>query len=190
MTRSKAEDRDQFAGFWGWFVVLDANHCFLSAAIIPKNAVANKIVAGAQYDKKAVKWLVIASFIVGITTAARAQDTDLGRSLYQLACGVCHGIDGKGKGPLSEQLKIETADLTVLAKKNNGVFPVSFIYEVIDGRQEIAAHGTRDMPVWGAYNEKLIYPPDKFIDPSYDPEALVRTRIFTIIDYLNRIQEK
>ncbi len=46
------------------------------------------------------------------------------------------------------------------------------------------------MPVWGAYNRKLLYSSVKFIDPSYGPEALVRTRILTIIDYLNCIQEK
>jgi mono/diheme cytochrome c family protein len=134
--------------------------------------------------KRAVKWLIIASFTIGITTAAWAQDSDLGISLYRLACGVCHGIDGKGNGPLSEQLKVPPADLAVLAKKNNGVFPVSSVYETIDGRKMIAAHGTREMPIWGAYNR------NELLDPFYDPEAMVRTRILTIIDYLNRIQEK
>jgi mono/diheme cytochrome c family protein len=140
--------------------------------------------------KDAAKWLIIASFTVGITTATWAQDADIGRSFYQSSCAICHGTDGKGKGFFSAELKLAPPDLTVLAKKNNGVFPANAIYEVIDGRKEIAAHGTRDMPVWGAYNRKLLYPSDKFIDPSYDPEALVRTRILTIIDYLNRIQEK
>jgi cytochrome c len=50
--------------------------------------------------KRAVKWLIIASFTIGITTAAWAQDSDFGISLYRLACGVCHGIDGKGNGPV------------------------------------------------------------------------------------------
>jgi mono/diheme cytochrome c family protein len=134
--------------------------------------------------KRTVKWLIIASFTIGITTAAWAQDSDLGISLYRLACGVCHGIDGKGNGPLSEQLKVPPANLTVLAKKNNEVFPVSSVYETIDGRKIIAAHGTREMPIWGAYNR------DELLDPFYDPEAMVRIRILTIIDYLNRIQEK
>jgi Cytochrome C oxidase, cbb3-type, subunit III len=138
----------------------------------------------------AFKWLIAANAVIGFSACTWAQDVDIGRSLYQSSCAICHGIDGKGKGPLSEQLKVAPTDLTVLAKKNNGVFPVSAIYEVIDGRKEIAAHGTRDMPVWGAYNQKLLYPLDKFIDPSYDPEAMVRARILTIIDYLNRIQEK
>jgi len=140
--------------------------------------------------KHASKWVMVASVTVGLSAVALAQDLDAGKSEFQSSCATCHGTDGKGKGPLSEQLKVAPTDLTVLAKKNNGVFPVSAIYEVIDGRKEIAAHGTRDMPVWGAYNQKLLYPLDKFIDPSYDPEAMVRARILTIIDYLNRIQEK
>ena len=37
---------------------------------------------------------------------------------------------------------------------------------------------------------KELYPSDKLIDPSYDPEAVVRKRILSIIDYLIRIQEK
>jgi len=140
--------------------------------------------------KNAVKWLAIANLTVGVNWTAWAQDADIGRSFYQSSCAICHGLDGKGNGSLNGQLKVPPADLTVLAKKNNGVFPVSAISEIIDGRKVIAAHGTRDMPIWGAYNRQLLYPPDKFADPSYDPEAIVQTRILVIIDYLNRIQEK
>jgi mono/diheme cytochrome c family protein len=109
---------------------------------------------------------------------------------YQSMCAVCHGADGKGNGPVSGELKVAPADLTVLAKKNNGVFPVNAVYDTIDGRKLIAAHGTREMPIWGAYTFKTLYPPNKFIDPSYDPEGIIRARILAIIDYLSRIQEK
>lgn len=141
-------------------------------------------------ENKAVKWLIISSCTVGLTTAAWAQDAELGTSLYRLGCAVCHGIDGKGKGPLSGQLKVAPADLTVLAKNNNGLFPVASVYEIIDGRKVIAAHGTREMPIWGAYDRGSLYPRDKIMDPSYDPEVVVRNRTLAIIDYLNRIQGK
>ncbi len=119
-----------------------------------------------------IKIVMIAYFAVGLNGAAWAQKADVEKSLYLSSCASCHGIDGKGDGPVSKQLKVAPTDLTVLAKKNGGVFPVSAVYEVIDGRKVIAAHGTREMPVWGAYGPKQLYPSDKFIDPSYDPEAV------------------
>ena len=136
------------------------------------------------------KWLMVVSVIAGLVSSARAQEVDIGKSAFQAMCAMCHGTDGKGKGLFSEQLKVTPTDLTVLAKKNGGVLPVSAVFEVIDGRKVIAAHGTREMPIWGANSPKFLYQTDKFIDPSYDPEAVARTRILTIIDYLNRIQEK
>jgi mono/diheme cytochrome c family protein len=80
---------------------------------------------------------------------AQDQDHDLGKVEYQSKCASCHGSDAKGDGPIADQLKTPPADLTQLAKKNGGVFPLSAVYEKIDGRQEVKAHGRRDMPVWG-----------------------------------------
>lgn len=141
--------------------------------------------------KTALKWLMVAHLTVGLVNAAvAAQDTDAGKLLFRSSCASCHGIDGKGKGPLRDQLKVAPTDLTILSRKNGGVFPVGAMYEIIDGRTAIAAHGTREMPVWGTYTSRLLPPSDILIDPSYDPEAVVRARILAIIDYLNRIQEK
>ena len=42
----------------------------------------------------------------------------------------------------------------------------------------------------GAFSTELLYPYDKFLNSSYDPEVTVRTHILAIIDYLSRIQEK
>jgi mono/diheme cytochrome c family protein len=134
-----------------------------------------------------VAWLLIAHVML---VANVAENADIGGPLYRAMCAGCHGFTGKGNGPLSEQLKVLPTDLTVLAKKNKGVFPVRAVYQIIDGRKVIAAHGTREMPIWGAFNPQSIYPADKFIDPSYDPEAIKRTRILEIIEYLNSIQER
>jgi len=77
----------------------------------------------------------------------------------------------------------------------NGVFPVSTVYEMIDGRKPISAHGTRDMPIWGfryipSVNEWFAQPSDFNFNLASSTEMLVRTRILAIVDYLNRIQEK
>ncbi len=146
--------------------------------------------------KFAVIFAMIGAVIAASESGVWAQDFDGGKFEYQIGCAACHGIDGKGRGPVSSQVKVPPADLTVLAKKNNGVFPFNSVYEVIDGRKVIIAHGTRDMPIWG---NRYMPDPNKaaspnasemFINPSYDPETIVRMRILAVIDYLNRIQEK
>src|ERR1035438_5558228 len=87
------------------------------------------------------KWVMVASITVSFSAVALAQDLDAGELALQSSCATCHGIDGKGKGPLSEQLRVAPADLTVLAKKNDGVFPVNAVYETIYGIKRIVAHG-------------------------------------------------
>ena len=136
-----------------------------------------------------LKWLMIASLTAVFAAAAQAEDVDVGKAEFQSSCASCHGTDGKGKGPVSERLKIAPPDLTVLAKKNNGVFPVSRVYEIIDGREALLTHGTREMPIWG-FRYSLEQPPTLFNPEAVVPETVVRARILSIIDYLNRIQGK
>jgi hypothetical protein len=50
-------------------------------------------------------------------------------------------------------LKTPPADLTVLAKRNDGVFPIAAVNEIIDGRMLIAAHGNREMPALTSWVE-------------------------------------
>lgn len=47
---------------------------------------------------------------------------------------------------LSASLK----DLRYLSARNDGSYPAAFVREIVDGRGTRAAHGPRDMPVWGA----------------------------------------
>lgn len=144
----------------------------------------------------AVIFGMIAGVIAGLENTVSAQDFDAGQVEYRMGCAACHGIDGKGMGPVGALFGTPPANLTILAKRNNGVFPFNSVYEVIDGRKVIVAHGTRDMPIWGdRYTpspNRAVSPnaSDMFINPSHDPETVVRMRILAVIDYLNRIQEK
>jgi mono/diheme cytochrome c family protein len=147
--------------------------------------------------KSGVKWLMIASLTAGFAAAAQAEDFDIGKSEFQSSCASCHGTDGKGKGPVSEQLKVPPSDLTMLAKNNNGVFPTNAVYETIYGSKTILAHGTREMPIWGERFNPIISLPHnvdpfywKMAGPEQSPEVVVRKRILAVIDYLGRIQQK
>jgi mono/diheme cytochrome c family protein len=146
---------------------------------------------------RGLKWLMIAGLTAGLADTALAEDVDIGKSEFRSSCASCHGTDGKGKGPVSEQLKAPPSDLTMLAKNNNGVFPTNAVYETILGSKTVAAHGTREMPIWGERFNPIVDLPHT-VDPSYwkmagpeqSPEVVVRTRILAVIDYLNRIQQK
>ena len=92
---------------------------------------------------------VAVSMVIGDTGVAKAQGAEIGRYEYLNSCASCHGTTGKGDGPVVKSLIKPPTDLTETSETNSGVFPFARIYDVIDGRFELATHGTRDMPVWG-----------------------------------------
>ena len=80
-------------------------------------------------------------------------------------------------------LTVRPTDLTQLSKKHNGQFPFWQVYRIIDGREEVKGHGTRDMPIWG---EVFRQPEgDKRVD-----ETRAIGRILALVHYLQSIQEK
>ncbi|MCK5121836.1 MAG: cytochrome c [Methylococcales bacterium] len=122
------------------------------------------------------------------------EDADLGKYEFEENCASCHGITGKGDGPLSRVFLMKPyVDLTTLAKRNSGVFPVQRVYEIIDGRQEVEAHGPRTMPVWGreyARNVPDIIPELMNFGYIGYQKKVVKARIAALIDYLFRLQEE
>ena len=101
-----------------------------------------------------------------------------GPELYAAHCAACHGKDAKGGGPAGRALKTLPPDLTRIAERNGGVFPFVRVQEIISGEdQSRAAHGTREMPVWGPL----------FSEVSWDQD-LGRVRIYSLAKYLEEIQ--
>jgi mono/diheme cytochrome c family protein len=72
-----------------------------------------------------------------------------GQEMYKAYCAVCHGMTGKGNGPAAEALKVPPSDLTTLAKRNGGRYPSDHVRSAIEGDLRLAAHGSKEMPVWG-----------------------------------------
>lgn len=108
---------------------------------------------------------------------------EVGRGEFVQHCAACHGMDARGGGPVASALRTPPADLTQIALRRGGDFPSDEIAEWIDGRFATAAHGTREMPVWGSrFAEGL--PPDPLT------QDLVRGRIDTLVEYLRSIQGK
>jgi mono/diheme cytochrome c family protein len=71
------------------------------------------------------------------------------KKMFETYCAVCHGKEGKGNGPAAASLTKVPADLTRIAARNGGTFPEVKVRRYIEGADEVPAHGTRDMPMWG-----------------------------------------
>jgi mono/diheme cytochrome c family protein len=116
---------------------------------------------------------------------------DIGKREYALSCTVCHGDRGKGDGPLVEYLKKTPTDLTKIQKNNGGVFPFDRLYNAIDGREAVRAHGPREMPVWGKeYSDDAAELTSGFGIAPKDRESFVRGRIIALIGYIYTLQAK
>jgi hypothetical protein len=123
---------------------------------------------------------------LGLGTAANADDDHLGIAEFEIACMPCHGMEGRGDGPLAGTLKVAPADLTRIAKSNQGKFPSKKVAEIIDGRAAVAAHGARDMPVWG---DRYRFATEGGESPKA-VEQRARAQINALVRYLEAIQER
>lgn len=95
-------------------------------------------------------WLRGLAVFLALPAAAAAQNvnTENGQDLFQTYCWQCHGEDGTGGGPMAEMISVSTPDLTTIAARNNGTFPVFAVAEKVDGRSPVLAHGGA-MPLFG-----------------------------------------
>jgi mono/diheme cytochrome c family protein len=91
----------------------------------------------------------LAPVLLVLVVGARAQNVS-GEQDYRVACAACHGLSGRGDGPVATELRAAPPDLTLLATKNGGTFPAKVVQEIIDGRRSMRAHGSHEMPVWGS----------------------------------------
>jgi mono/diheme cytochrome c family protein len=99
------------------------------------------------------KQMSVWGFVLVLTfmgqSIAHAADANPGKEMYIQYCSSCHGQDGRGSGAVSAFLKVKVPDLTLLKKKNKGVYPMDQVMFAIDGRRKLRAHGDPVMPVWG-----------------------------------------
>jgi hypothetical protein len=122
----------------------------------------------------------------GVRALAKADDPHLGIIEYEISCMPCHGVDGHGDGRRAQSLKTAPADLTKIAKSNNGEFPSQKIAEIIDGRAIVASHGRREMPVWGdRYRMRT-----EANETPAEIDKRARSQIEALVRYLKTIQEK
>ena len=138
-------------------------------------------------------WFLVIVLILSLSVALVAQNkptikqvpptrtsASSGAEMYRTYCAVCHGMDLKGKGPASPALKVQATDLTALAKNNGGKFPELKVYNSIRGEVGVAAHGSKDMPVWG----------DVFRDLGRGDSAETNLRLRNLTKHIESLQAK
>jgi mono/diheme cytochrome c family protein len=113
-------------------------------------------------------------------TPIQQSNSTSGKQMFGDYCAPCHGISGKGDGPAAPALKTPPADLTQLAKKNNGKFPMDHVMNVLRQGSPSASHGNSDMPIWG--------PLFRSLDPT--SPVIVDQRIKNLSTYIESLQAK
>ena len=95
------------------------------------------------------RWAIVLALLFSARANSLAGESDSGKQMYLQYCSSCHGKAGQGDGTVSRDLKVRVPDLTGLAKKHKGVYPLDDVMATIDGRRSVRGHGDRNMPVWG-----------------------------------------
>ena len=88
--------------------------------------------------------------LIPVTYAASPQAYE-GRRLYVSYCQLCHGVDGKGDGPLAKTMKINPADLRTTVRSRSDTILTKIITG--EGRQTITGRNRHNllseaMPEW------------------------------------------
>ena len=104
-----------------------------------------------------------------------------GASVFRSNCAPCHGVEGRGEGPVAAALKQPVPDLTTLQRRYKGKFPNAYVRSTIDfGAQEtIPAHGTKKMPIWGPIFHEIEFDQD-----------FGNVRLENVTRYIETIQQK
>jgi mono/diheme cytochrome c family protein len=134
--------------------------------------------------------IVVTCLAVGALAAGSARGevplesavAQAGRDYYLRYCASCHGYDARGDGPVAPALSAKPTDLTRMAERRKGEFPMDEIAKLIDGRDLPAAHGSREMPVWG---ERF----GRYFEGDPAREQVIRGQVLMLLVYLQSIQK-
>jgi mono/diheme cytochrome c family protein len=101
-----------------------------------------------------------------------------GRDIFRAHCATCHGVEGKGDGPVAPALTTKMPDLSTISQRSGGVFPAARVRKIILGDEVILSHGSREMPIWGKIFHQIQQ------DRDYG-----EVRLQNVTDYLKSIQK-
>lgn len=123
--------------------------------------------------------------LLGLAACTATMPTPpVGRALYLDYCSTCHGDAGKGDGPLAGDWDKPPADLTGIARRNGGTFPLAQVMSKIDGYGRSGLKGEA-MPEMGQVfqdaRQVMVDTGDGTVTPVPEP-------LFELAEYLRSIQ--
>ena len=102
----------------------------------------HEMLAGCLRSSAANRLTLAAIAIIAATPCVAHEAPDMpGSELYRIFCASCHGNQGYGDGPVAAILKPAVPDLTRIAARNGGTFPVERVRATIDGQSLPRSHG-------------------------------------------------
>jgi mono/diheme cytochrome c family protein len=144
--------------------------------------------------KNLISLALVAMIAGGIGYAAQNQPADKvvvqapktspasGKQMYVSYCAPCHGVDGRGNGPIASSLVQRPADLAVLSKNNGGKFPSTHVVSVLQFGITVSAHGNAEMPIWGPVFSNM--------NPTNTQKDVIALRVSNLTRYLDSLQVK
>lgn len=123
--------------------------------------------------------------VIAVSACVDTKDSpDSGADDYAAFCSSCHGAAGKGDGDVAGDLARKPADLTVLSKRNEGVFPKTRVMAQIWGYS--GAKGRGVMPDFWPLLQGDMVP----YDGGDGIETPTPIRLVQLSEYLTALQAK
>ncbi len=139
-------------------------------------------------SRLAPAFMVSVAMIIGGAPPSAAQERpdeailSEGKSDFEWHCTNCHGPDGKGDGPMAKLLIERPADLTAIAKANDGTFPFWRVYRIILGKEAVPGHESFQMPeFWKRFSRD---------EKDWDYPLPPHVRVLLLTHYVETLQKK
>ncbi len=116
-----------------------------------------------------------------VNIKAEPTQADNGKQMFVSYCAPCHGMDGRGQGPVASALQTKPTDLTVLSQNNHGEYPAEHVAAVLRFGVENAAHGSKQMPIWGPVFYRM--------DHKMGSTSAQALRIRNVVGYIKTLQQ-
>jgi mono/diheme cytochrome c family protein len=128
-------------------------------------------------------------FVLPGLGAQAEEGLDAAAGDFRTYCATCHGVEGRGEGPVAEHLKTRPADLTGIARRNGGTYSREAVYTRIEGLDMPGAHGSSDMPVWGMWFTSQAVGESFLVEDAAPAAERARNRIEALVAYIETLQE-